>query len=70
MKVYSIKGRRDDASYCTILQETEAGYILRICIDKDGYEKVSEDFIEKDLFELCLKTGYINEVAQHAEVVA
>ncbi len=70
MKVYSIKGRRDGASYCTILQETEAGYILRICIDKEGYEKVSEDFIEKDLFDLCIKTGYINEVSKHAEVVA
>ncbi len=70
MKVYSIKGREDGASYCTILQETETGYILRICIDKAGYEKVSEDFIEKDLFELCLKTGYINEVSKGAEVVA
>ncbi len=70
MKLYSIKSCQGDASYCTILQETEKGYILRICMDKEGYQKVSEDFIEKDLFELCLKTGYINEIANKAGVVA
>lgn len=70
MKLYSIKSCQSDASYCTILQETEAGYILRICMEKDGYQKISEEFIEKDLFDLCIRTGYIHELSESSAVVA
>ncbi len=70
MKLYTIKSAREEASYCSVLQETERGYILRICIDRAGYQKISEEFIEKELFDLCVRTGYINEVAEAASVVA
>lgn len=70
MKLYSIKTTQGDASYCSILQETDAGYILRICMDKEGYQKVSEDFIEKDLFDMCIRTGYIHELSEAASIVA
>ena len=49
MKLYTIKSAREEASYCSVLQETERGYILRICIDRAGYQKISEEFIEKEL---------------------
>lgn len=70
MKLYTIKSVQGETSYCSILQETDAGYILRICIDKEGYQKVSEDFIEKELFDLCVRTGYINEAAEAISGVA
>lgn len=70
MKVYSIKSTQGESSNCTILRESESGYFLRICIDKNGYQKITEDFIAKDLFETCLRTGYIQELAQQATVVA
>ncbi len=70
MKLYSIKSNQGDSSYCTILKESESGYILRICMDKDGYQKISEDFIGKDLFDLCIRTGYIRELIEEASVVA
>ncbi len=70
MKLYSIKSTQGDTSYCTILQETDTGFIIRICMDKEGYQKVSEDFIEKDLFDLCVRTGYISELAESAAGVA
>ena len=66
MKLYSIKTTQGDASYCSILQETDAGYILRICMDKEGYQKVCEDFIEN----MCVRTGYIHELSEAASVVA
>lgn len=70
MKLYAIKSAQGDSSYCTVLQESESGYILRICMDKDGYQKISEDFIDKDLFALCIRTGYIRELPEEASVVA
>lgn len=62
MKFYLIKSTQGQHSYCSIINESEDGYTIKICRDIDGYTKTSEDFIEKSLFELCLRTGYISEV--------
>ncbi|AGT42649.1 hypothetical protein [Treponema pedis] len=70
MKLYAIKSAQGDFSYCTILQESESGYMIRICMDKAGYQKISENFIDKELFNLCVRTGYIKELAEEASVVA
>lgn len=66
MKFYLIKSTQGQQSYCSIINETEEGYTIKICRDIDGYRKISEDFIEKSLFELCLRTGYIREVKKNA----
>ncbi|CEM62827.1 hypothetical protein DWQ65_01950 [Treponema phagedenis] len=70
MKLYSIKSNPGEISYFSILNENESGYFVRICHDKEGYEKVREEFMEKSLFDLCLRTGYITKVAEKASVVA
>ena len=70
MKLYSIKTHPGDVSYFSILNETENGYFIRICHDKDGYEKIREDFLDTEMFNLCLRTGYISEVPAEATVVA
>lgn len=70
MKLYSIKSNPGDVSYFSILNETETGYFIRICHDREGYEKVTEEFIDNDMFALCLRTGYITEVPAEAHVVA
>lgn len=66
MKFYLIKSTQGQTSYCSIISETEDGYVIKICRDVDGYQKTSEDFIEKGLFELCIRTGYISEVKSGA----
>jgi hypothetical protein len=48
--------------YMTIVKETEDGIIVRIVRDKDGYEDVTTDFISRDLFESCVRTGYLTKV--------
>ena len=70
MKLYSIKSNPGDISYFSILNETEKGYFIRICHDKEGYEKISEEFLDNDMFALCLRTGYISEVPAEAHGVA
>jgi len=60
--MYLIQKAKGKTSYCSIIGEKETGYIIKICRDIEGYIKESEDYIEKELFDLCLRTGYIQEV--------
>jgi hypothetical protein len=56
---YYIKCEADRVEFLDILSETGDGYRIRVTRIKDGYEKSIEDFLTKELFELCLKTGYL-----------
>ncbi|MDR2701242.1 MAG: hypothetical protein LBB72_02275 [Spirochaetaceae bacterium] len=62
MKRYCIKSQPGIAEYLDILEEIEDGYKIRITRMVDGDEKIREDFIERQLFETCLSTGYIAEL--------
>ncbi|GMO39638.1 MAG: hypothetical protein Pg6C_00190 [Treponemataceae bacterium] len=53
--------------YMTVVKETEDGMIVRIVRDQDGYENITTDFISRDLFESCIRTGYITKVEVRAE---
>ena len=61
--MYLIQKAKGKMSYSSIISEKKTGYVIRICRDIEGYVKESEDYIEKDLFDLCLRTGYIQEVS-------
>ncbi|GHU85763.1 hypothetical protein FACS189473_4960 [Spirochaetia bacterium] len=56
---YYIKCEADRMEFLDILSETGEGYRVRVTRIKDGYEKSIEDFLTKELFELCLKTAYL-----------
>ncbi|MDR1596731.1 MAG: hypothetical protein LBR99_03400 [Treponema sp.] len=62
MKRYYIKSGANQSAYFDIKEEREDGYRIRITRIIDGYEKVSDDFMNNDLFTLCIKTGYIREI--------
>jgi hypothetical protein len=44
------------------MREMNEGYVVRIVRDKDGYEDITTDFISKDLFDSCIRTGYITPI--------
>jgi hypothetical protein len=56
--------------YMTVVKEREDGMIVRIVRDRDGYEDVTTDFISRDLFESCVRTGYLTRVVSRAETAA
>lgn len=62
MKNYSLKSLSSNHDYMSILKETKGGYIIKIVHNIDGYEDEQTDFLSKDLFECCLRTGYITEM--------
>lgn len=63
MKAYSIKSAPNEVSYFSILDKTEDGYKIKISREIDGYEKIKESFLNEELFETCLRTGYISEIS-------
>ena len=63
MKRYYIKSRPDKAEFIEIISETDEGYNIRLTKIRDGDQKIREDFINRHLFDICLKTGYLSELA-------
>ena len=63
MKRYYIKSRPDRLEYLDILSETDEGYKIRLTKICDGDEKIREEFINRHLFDICVKTGYLSELS-------
>ena len=63
MKRYCIKSRPGRSDYLDILAETDEGYKIRLTRLGDGNESIREDFINRHLFDICVKTGYLFELA-------
>lgn len=64
MKNYCIKSKPGAVDFLSVLGETEEGYMVRIFRDLDGYEKITDEFMSRILFESCLRTGYLIEIAE------
>ena len=52
----------------TVLKETKEGYVIRIVRDMDGYDEVHTDFLSKELFECCIRTGYLTEIEESVKM--
>ncbi len=63
MKQFTIKSAGDDPSLLELLDETEGGYYVRIVHRHEQWEEVREDFMSRDLFDTCVRTGYIAELS-------
>jgi hypothetical protein len=70
VKRYCIKSRPNRTEYLDIINETAAGYKIRLTRLSDGDEKVREDFIDRHLFDICVKTGYLCELANAELTIA
>lgn len=70
MKTYEIKSCEGQKASFTIISTMKNGFRVKITREKNGYETVTEDFLSKELFETCLRTGYIREIKVSAEGVA
>lgn len=70
MKSYSLKSLGNKNDYMTILSEKENGFVIRIVRDQDGYEDIKTDFLSKELFESCIRTGYLTEIEAVAVAIS
>ena len=70
MKRYCIKCRPGRIEFIDVLKETEDGYLIRFTRLNDGHEKITDETITRHLFDICLKTGYLYEMAREVSSVA
>lgn len=68
MKSYTLKSTGDVSDHMTILREMDDGFVVRIVRDRDGYEDVKTDYISRELFDSCIRTGYLTEVEEPVPV--
>ena len=66
MKRYSIKCLPGNTEYIDILKELEDEYLVRFTRDNNGSVKTTEETITRNLFNICLKTGYLNPSVESA----
>ena len=59
MKRYCVKCRAGKIEYFDILGENEREYRIRLTKISEGSEKVVEESMSRQLFEMCVNTGYI-----------
>ncbi|MCQ2595370.1 MAG: hypothetical protein MJ196_08905 [Treponemataceae bacterium] len=67
METYSLRTLNASNDFVTILRETDEGYVIRIVRDKDGYDEVTNEFMTKELFDTCIRTGYLKKVQRVEE---
>ena len=70
MKRYCINCRVGRLEYFDIIAENDNEYMIRLTRLSDGNEKIIEESMSKNLFDMCVKTGYIFELEGFAASVA
>jgi hypothetical protein len=63
MKQFAIKSEGPDPSLLELIKETEGGFLVRIVLHHEDWDDVKEDFLSRELFDTCLRTGYIAELS-------
>ncbi|MCK9171511.1 MAG: hypothetical protein M0P01_13960 [Treponema sp.] len=68
MKSYTLKSIGNTSDYMTVVREMEDGYVVRIVRDRDGYDEVKTDYISRELFDSCIRTGYLSEIEEPVKI--
>ncbi|MBO4507585.1 MAG: hypothetical protein J5747_02995, partial [Spirochaetaceae bacterium] len=55
-------GYGETKDYMQIVKKLDDGYVVKIVRDMDGYDDITTDFMSQELFDTCLRTGYISKI--------
>ena len=70
MKRYCVKCRAGKIEFFDILSENDEGYNIRLTRLSDGNKRTIEEIMSKNLFNICVKSGYIFELENSTASVA
>ena len=70
MKRYCVRCREGRVEYFDIVGENSDGFTIRLTRLSDGDEKSFEETMSRDLFDMCIKTGYIFQMEEAKTSVA
>lgn len=63
MKTFGIRSTDQAPSRLELVGESEDGFVVRIVRQRDDWDDVSEEFMTRELFDTCVRTGYIYEMS-------
>ncbi|MGD9940685.1 MAG: hypothetical protein AB7T74_12860 [Clostridia bacterium] len=63
MKTFAIKSTDLSPSILELVTEIENGYVVRIVRKREDWEDISEEFMTRELFDTCVRTGYLAELS-------
>lgn len=67
---YKVKSSEGIQSFLEITKEKNDGFDVRITCVYEDYKKEMREFINRQLFETCLRTGYLTPVENTAHTLA
>ena len=70
MKSYTLKSIGKNTDYMTIVRELEDGFVVKIVREKKKKNDIKTDYISKELFDSCLRTGYLTEIKEKVAIGA
>jgi hypothetical protein len=70
MKQFTIKSEQSSPSVLELIDEIENGFYVRIRRDRDGSVDVKDEFMSRELFDTCLRTGYLAEFTAASSLAA
>ncbi len=69
MVQYRIKSSEEINNYLNILGERNGGFDVMIINERDDYRREVRDFLSKELFETCLRTGYLIKLDENQKLM-
>jgi hypothetical protein len=67
---YRVKSSEGIQSFLEVTKEKSDGFNVRITCIYEDYKKEMNEFINRQLFETCLRTGYLTPVENAAPSLA
>lgn len=59
---YKVKGNHSAATTMEIIEEKSEGFVVSIVQEFENCRKATRDYISRELFDSCLRTGYLTKV--------
>ncbi len=69
MRQYRVKGSDSLPSYVWILGEEDGGYRILMVRMRGDYLRKREEFLSREAFDMCLRTGYLEAVEEPQEAL-
>ena len=61
---YKLKGNNSAETYMEIIEEKSNGFVIAIIKEFENCKKSNRDFISRELFASCLRTGSLIKVGE------
>jgi hypothetical protein len=68
MSLYRIKSHNGTSRFLDILNEENSGFNVKISSSNGTYTREQIEFMSRDLFETCLRTGYLHKIEEPVPV--